>query len=145
MKITTDNNFLITRVLLLAIVVLEWLMDQPFAALATLAIITQTTLHEFVHAGVVLIMGGKVDEIVLTSKDHYVDFTIIPSYMDYVYFSGFIWDFLCVGIAAVLLFMAGNWVYMIFGFGLIGIALCYHVIPEKSDFNMWMGTHHVSN
>ena len=68
-------------------------MDQPFAAFATLAIVTQTSLHEFIHAGIVLVMGGQVDEIVLTGKDHYVDFTIIPSYMDYVYFSGFIFEY----------------------------------------------------
>jgi hypothetical protein len=144
MKITTDKNFIISRFIFVILSAFIWIIGQPFASLALLAIITQTTFHEFIHAFVVQVLGGNVGEITLTRKGHYVDFTMPPGIGNgKVYFAGFAWDLLCVFSAAWLFFMAGNWLYMIFGYALVIIALCYHVIPQHSDFNMWMGTHHV--
>lgn len=133
MKIKTDQAWVTGRI---GFVILSLLcfIAGPFPALALMIITFQRTFHEFVHAATVYFLGGKIYEISLGDKS-YVDFNV-PRGERIVFLSGFIFETVCVLIAAFLLFLAGGFFAGI-GLGVLAITLYYTVVPKESDFNQW--------
>lgn len=146
MKISTDRAWILDRIFYLLIALVGFM--NGWFSISTVLVLTviQRTVHEFIHAIAVYLVGGTVLEIQLGPGNiQRINFETLPGIRQKIVFAaGVFFDTIITGIMAIILISTESlWIFpheffVIAGFFILAIMIYFHLVPEESDFNMML-------
>jgi hypothetical protein len=154
MKINIDKNWISNRLLYVIIAMIGFIGGWTTLAIALLLTVFQRTVHEFVHAAAVILVHGEIEIINLGPGNiQNIQFSVPDRIAKRtVYGAGVLSDTLILSVLTFILMISGDvwiipgilcipsFIFIIAGFLVIVIMYYYHLVPERSDFNLWRKT-----
>jgi hypothetical protein len=136
--IEVSKSWIVSRLFWFVLAGIGILTGMAVLGLTLILVTSQRTFHEFAHAAAALVYGGIVEKVQLGPGNIQEITCIMPKRaLGPYYFAGLLFDIMMLGACCFLLMSSGNLWYYTLGYCLILIGLFFHLIPDKSDLNMW--------